>query len=307
MAYIITRLCRDCVDTACVAVCPVDCIYRYTGDDRASFPNQLYIHPDECIDCGACEPECPWQAIFEEAATPSVFVDDVKLNAAMVDNRDSFEVSPHEEKPQAERRADRGQQEEVELGGVSPGPARARRRMTAAAKNLAVVSVIGRDQKGVVARVSHLPRRLQLNIEDIEQRVVEGLFIMTMLVDLADVSHEPRRAHPRPQADRRPRCSSTSRCACTASGCASASRVLVSREPHCLEQLIADRDAGPHRRRPRLRALEPRGAAADRRGGRHPVRVDRRRPTRRRTWPSCSNACARTGRTSWCSPATCRC
>ena len=53
MAYIITRLCRDCVDTGCVAVCPVDCIYEYTGSDRESWPNQLYIHPDECIDCGA--------------------------------------------------------------------------------------------------------------------------------------------------------------------------------------------------------------------------------------------------------------
>ena len=63
MTYIITRLCRDCVDTACVAVCPVDCIYRYTGSDTVSFPNQLYIHPDECIDCGVCEPECPVDAI----------------------------------------------------------------------------------------------------------------------------------------------------------------------------------------------------------------------------------------------------
>ena len=68
MAYIITRLCRDCVDTGCVAVCPVDCIYEYTGSDRETWPNQLYIHPDECIDCGACEPECPWQAIFEEVS-----------------------------------------------------------------------------------------------------------------------------------------------------------------------------------------------------------------------------------------------
>src|SRR3989442_16013392 len=68
MTYIITRLCRDCLDTGCVAVCPVDCIYEYTGTDREQWPNQLYIHPDECIDCGACEPECPWQAIFEEVA-----------------------------------------------------------------------------------------------------------------------------------------------------------------------------------------------------------------------------------------------
>src|SRR3972149_5261732 len=66
MTYIITRLCRDCLDTGCVAVCPVDCIYEYTGADREAFPNQLYIDPEECIDCGVCEPECPWQAIFED-------------------------------------------------------------------------------------------------------------------------------------------------------------------------------------------------------------------------------------------------
>jgi ferredoxin len=92
MTYIITRLCRDCVDTGCVAVCPVDCIYEYTGGDKESFPNQLYIHPDECIDCGACEPECPWQAIYEEVAVPEVFSEDTPLNYKMMDDADSFEV-----------------------------------------------------------------------------------------------------------------------------------------------------------------------------------------------------------------------
>ena len=92
MTYIVTRLCRDCVDTGCVAVCPVDCIYEYTGNDKDSFPNQLYINPDECIDCGACEPECPWQAIYEEVAVPEVFVDDTPLNYKMLDDADSFEI-----------------------------------------------------------------------------------------------------------------------------------------------------------------------------------------------------------------------
>ena len=73
MPWTITRLCIDCIDTGCVSVCPVDCIYEYVGDDRETFPNMLYIHPDECIDCGACEPECPWQAIFEEPAVPEIF------------------------------------------------------------------------------------------------------------------------------------------------------------------------------------------------------------------------------------------
>ena len=84
MAYIITRLCRDCVDTGCVAVCPVDCIYRYQGSDPAKFPNQLYIHPDECIDCGACVPECPVTAIFPEEEVPPNWV------SYTVKNRDVF-------------------------------------------------------------------------------------------------------------------------------------------------------------------------------------------------------------------------
>src|SRR5271169_4158619 len=83
MPWTITRLCIDCVDTGCVSVCPVDCIYEYVGTDKQKFPNQLYIDPDECIDCGACEPECPWQAIFEEPAVPEVLKDDIALNHAL--------------------------------------------------------------------------------------------------------------------------------------------------------------------------------------------------------------------------------
>src|SRR6184192_702383 len=56
MPYIIAEPCINLKDRSCVDVCPVDCIYE--GED------QLYIHPDECIDCGACEPECPVTAIF---------------------------------------------------------------------------------------------------------------------------------------------------------------------------------------------------------------------------------------------------
>ncbi len=62
MPYIITEACKDTKDRACVDVCPVDCIYEG--------PEQLYIHPDECIDCGACEPECPVNAIFHDSAVP---------------------------------------------------------------------------------------------------------------------------------------------------------------------------------------------------------------------------------------------
>jgi ferredoxin len=93
MAYIITRLCVDCKDTACADVCPVECIYEYKGDDSSTFPNQLYINPDECIDCTNCEPACPWKAVFEEDETPEVFEDDIALNYKMVEFEDDFEVA----------------------------------------------------------------------------------------------------------------------------------------------------------------------------------------------------------------------
>src|SRR2546422_9048300 len=95
MAYIIVRLCRDCLDTGCVAVCPVDCIYEYTGTDREQWPNQLYIHPDECIDCGACEPECPWQAIFEEVAVPAGVKDDTPLHYKKMGDNAGVQSAPH--------------------------------------------------------------------------------------------------------------------------------------------------------------------------------------------------------------------
>ena len=92
MAWVITRLCRDCVDKACVEVCPVECIYEYTGSDTNTFPNQLYINPEECIDCGACEPECPWEAIYEDVSVPDVLKEDINLNNKTVDAMDEFEV-----------------------------------------------------------------------------------------------------------------------------------------------------------------------------------------------------------------------
>jgi len=58
----------------------------------------LYIHPDECIDCGACEPECPWQAIFEESAVPEIFKDDIPLNHATLKFTDDFKVKQFEQK-----------------------------------------------------------------------------------------------------------------------------------------------------------------------------------------------------------------
>ncbi|MEX2229044.1 MAG: ferredoxin family protein [Dehalococcoidia bacterium] len=65
MTYIITQPCIDVTDQSCVDVCPVDCIHFEEGTDR-----MLYIDPDECIDCGACEPACPVSAIFAEDDVP---------------------------------------------------------------------------------------------------------------------------------------------------------------------------------------------------------------------------------------------
>ncbi|MFA1701455.1 ferredoxin [Mycobacterium intracellulare] len=62
MAYVIGKPCVDVMDRACVEECPVDCIYE---GGRA-----LYIHPDECVDCGACEPVCPVEAIYYEDDLP---------------------------------------------------------------------------------------------------------------------------------------------------------------------------------------------------------------------------------------------
>ncbi|MFA7296019.1 MAG: ferredoxin family protein [Dehalococcoidia bacterium] len=66
MAYVITQPCVDVMDKSCVDVCPVDCIHFEEGTDR-----KLYIDPDECIDCGACEPACPVSAIFAEDDLPA--------------------------------------------------------------------------------------------------------------------------------------------------------------------------------------------------------------------------------------------
>ena len=62
MTYIVNDNCINCKYTDCVEVCPVDCFYE--GE------NMLVIHPDECIDCGACIPECPVDAIFADTDVP---------------------------------------------------------------------------------------------------------------------------------------------------------------------------------------------------------------------------------------------
>tara|TARA_B100000676_G_scaffold90304_1_gene90058 strand:- start:567 stop:881 length:315 start_codon:yes stop_codon:yes gene_type:complete len=85
MAYIITETCIDVKDKACVEVCPVDCIHPIDGEGEP----MLYIDPDECIDCGACEPECPVEAIFAEEDMPEDQDRFVEINTKYFELRDS--------------------------------------------------------------------------------------------------------------------------------------------------------------------------------------------------------------------------
>ena len=73
MTYVIAEPCIDVLDRSCVEECPVDCIYEGA---RA-----LYIHPDECVDCGACEPVCPVEAIYYEDDVPESWSDFTADNA----------------------------------------------------------------------------------------------------------------------------------------------------------------------------------------------------------------------------------
>ena len=74
MAYVIAEPCIGTKDKSCVDVCPVDCIHGKDDDE------QLYIDPDECINCGACEAVCPVQAIFEEGMLPPQWDSYIALN-----------------------------------------------------------------------------------------------------------------------------------------------------------------------------------------------------------------------------------
>jgi NAD-dependent dihydropyrimidine dehydrogenase PreA subunit len=95
MPYVVTRLCRDCVDGSCVEVCPVDDCFLEPRDRAASgLPNQLFIHPDRCVDCGACEPECPWGAIALDDDVPRLFHDDIALNARTTERPHDFVSAP---------------------------------------------------------------------------------------------------------------------------------------------------------------------------------------------------------------------
>jgi ferredoxin len=77
MTFVVTETCIKCKLTDCVEVCPVDCFYEG--------PNMLVIHPDECIDCALCEPECPVDAIYSEDELPDSEQVFLELNAELAE------------------------------------------------------------------------------------------------------------------------------------------------------------------------------------------------------------------------------
>ena len=82
MPFVITDPCIDTKDSACVDVCPVNCIHPRKDEAEFEQTLMLYIHPEECIDCGACVPACPVAAIYESVdATPASQRDLVEANA----------------------------------------------------------------------------------------------------------------------------------------------------------------------------------------------------------------------------------
>jgi len=82
MPFVITDPCIGTKDTSCVDVCPVDCIHPRKDEPGFDAATMLYIHPEECIDCGACVPACPVAAIYDSVdATPRSQKDLVEANS----------------------------------------------------------------------------------------------------------------------------------------------------------------------------------------------------------------------------------
>jgi NAD-dependent dihydropyrimidine dehydrogenase PreA subunit len=77
VTYVIGEPCIDTMDRSCIDVCPVDCIHETE--------RMLVVDPQECIDCGACEPECPVEAIVPADALPEDWTPFLAVNAAIAD------------------------------------------------------------------------------------------------------------------------------------------------------------------------------------------------------------------------------
>jgi len=96
MPYIIAEPCVDVEDQACVSVCPVACIQGEGGKDR-----KLYIDPEACIECGACEPRCPVEAIFADCELPYKWVKYEEIDALWYRDQDAARVLVHAVKAKA--------------------------------------------------------------------------------------------------------------------------------------------------------------------------------------------------------------
>ena len=81
MAHVIAQPCIGTKDTACVAVCPVDCIHPTKDEADFATAEQLYVDPDVCIDCGLCVEECPVRAIFQDVDLPAEWTEFLERNA----------------------------------------------------------------------------------------------------------------------------------------------------------------------------------------------------------------------------------
>ncbi|HKB06136.1 MAG TPA: ferredoxin family protein [Gemmataceae bacterium] len=100
MAHIVAAPCNDCKYTDCCVVCPVECFYQ---DEM-----MLYIDPNDCIDCEACVPECPVEAIYAEANLPAQWTSYVQLNAeksvALKESGHITEKQPPKEGPGCQKK-----------------------------------------------------------------------------------------------------------------------------------------------------------------------------------------------------------
>ncbi len=105
MPYVVAEPCINCKHTDCVEVCPVDCFYEG--------PNFLVIHPDECIDCNACVPVCPVEAIFADDEIPEEWAHYAEWNAYLAEKWADHNITEKQDAlPDAEEWADKEKSEE---------------------------------------------------------------------------------------------------------------------------------------------------------------------------------------------------
>jgi ferredoxin len=97
MAYVIAQPCIGVKDTACVTVCPMDCIHPLKEEAGFASADQLYIDPAVCIDCDMCVEECPVKAIFPDVDVPAEWHDFIEKNAAYFRNQQNGLLKPGSE------------------------------------------------------------------------------------------------------------------------------------------------------------------------------------------------------------------